>query len=355
MEAKAADKVDRNQTRKTATFQAYYWEAYNEVVEPRRFDHYLIRKWGPELGSLGFFLIKVLRDRCYHNPATGILRDSCEIELEELGAAVGVSVSTLLREFKNNTALGQFVRRIPQYRIVDGKPQKGKNVYQVSMDDPIHPDDLERYDYLRAQKEKERDIPVPSAIIRAADGTTSYKGQIDDYRSAAPSKPPKGSKALNGQNDDYRPSYNGQNDDSIMLGQNDHTDTTCLPRQNDHTIENLPSGLLTKEDSLTPPAAESPHISPQGEGDALSLCWSHTLHILADRVNKPTFEAHIKLLRPVSMVEEGEQVTVMLAAVSLFSQGWVRDRHGETVREALAGALGRSVESVIVEIGRQGK
>jgi hypothetical protein len=125
--------------RSTATFEAYYWEAYNAIVEPRRWDHYLLRRWLPTLGPLGFALVKVLRDRCYFNPDTGVLRDTCEIDMDELAHLIGVSRATLFRELGRNVALGCFVRRVEQYQMINGRPQQTRNLYQVCMDDPVHP------------------------------------------------------------------------------------------------------------------------------------------------------------------------------------------------------------------------
>ncbi|MBC8134524.1 MAG: hypothetical protein H8F28_01385 [Fibrella sp.] len=149
----------RSQSRATATFVPYFWEAYNEIVEPRRFDHYLVRRWLPELGPLGFSIVKTLRDRCYHNPLQGVLRDECEVDMNELAAALGVSRATLFREFERNQSLAHFVQKQAQYQMRGGKPHQTANAYRVSMDEPVHPNDYERYDALRAQKEMERQSP----------------------------------------------------------------------------------------------------------------------------------------------------------------------------------------------------
>jgi hypothetical protein len=167
--------------RSTATFEAYYWEAYNQIVEPRRWDHYLLRRWLPTLGPLGFTLVKVLRDRCYFNPDTGVLRDTCEIAMDELAHLVGVSRATLFREMGRNVALGCFVRRVEQYQMVNGRPQQTKNLYQVCMDDPVHPEDRERYEALRLQKEAEREQPLPRKIVKR-DGQRSYGSQDETHR-----------------------------------------------------------------------------------------------------------------------------------------------------------------------------
>ncbi len=110
-------------SRQTATFTPYYWEAYNEIVQPRRFNHYLLQKWLPDLGAVALAVVLVLRDRCYHNPSEGVLRDTCEMKMEDLAAAVGCSRPFLFKLFRENEALQQFVRRIKQHTLVEGLPR----------------------------------------------------------------------------------------------------------------------------------------------------------------------------------------------------------------------------------------
>ena len=346
--------------RDTATFEPYYWEAYNEIVEPRRFDHYLVRRWAPALGPTGFLLLKVLRDRCYHNPQTGVLRDTCEVDLDELAAAVGVSRATVVRELRNNEALGHFVRRVRQYRIVDGRPRKDANLYQISMDDPVHPADYTRYDELRAIKECERaEASVPARAdtrIKREDGSSAYTAQSEPYR-----RPHKAQ---------IEPT-----DAKHLTVQNDPTDATHLKAQIEPTLDYSPSGGALPSDSLTPPAADPPINSPQGEdghgsevkpgltavegeeshGGAVTaedvagelrdslLCaaWSEALRALEGAVNAPTFAAHVRPLRPLSLDEETGQVELLCA--SQFAREWLDKRHRPAIEEALSAALGRPV------------
>lgn len=142
--------------RTTATFEEYYWEAYNEIVQPRRFDWYLIHRWLPELGPEGFALVKVLRSRCYFNPKEGTLRNTCELPMEELAALIGMKRSTLYREFDRNAALRHFVVPQHQYVQTERKPQRCHPQFLVCMDDPIHPLDRQRYEELRQTRERER-------------------------------------------------------------------------------------------------------------------------------------------------------------------------------------------------------
>ena len=323
---------DRSAVRNTATFTPYYWEAYNEVVEPRRFDHYLIRKWQRDLGPVGFAIVKNLRDRCYHNPAQGVLRDTCEVDLQELGESIGVSRSTVIRELRGNAALGQFLQRVRQFRLVDGRPQKDSNRYRVCMDDPIHPDDLERYDLLRAAREIERQ-PLPHTIIKGKDDANSYKGQNEPYRE-------------NGA------SYKGQFDPSNTSGQIDPTTTSG---QIDPSIVNLPPDLLTKEDLTAASAGDPPINPPRGSNagesepfDPLQATWNVALSHLSTLVNPPTLAAHLKPMRLVSVTE----TEAVLLAPSAFSRNWIEGRCKTEVEAALAEALGKPVTVQITTGGK---
>lgn len=333
---------DRSAARDTATFTPYYWEAYNEIVEPRRFDHYLIRKWLPDLGGDGLAVLKVLRDRCYHNPTSGVLRNEVEIDLLELAAACNISERTLRRIFESSAALGQFVQAIKQFNVVGGQARRRANAYRVCMDDPIHPDDMELYDTLRAAREIER-MPVPNTRT---------------FRPKAPERPGSEKEKFTGQNGRQTNSgaeFTGQNDradTTYLSGQDDRT----LTGQNDRAIVNLPFGDSLTKESLTP-LADSPHKSPQGEGetdsptpvfDPLQSAWNVALKLLAQVVNTPTLNAHLKPMRLVSV--EGDRA--VLAAPTAFARNWIEGRHRAEVEAALSEALGKPVTVQITAGGK---
>jgi AraC-like DNA-binding protein len=211
--------------RTPATFTPYFHQAYNEIVNPRRFDHYFVQKWMRLLGPVAFAIVKALRDLCYHNPSTGVLRDSIELTIEELAGVVGVSPSTLKRELAHNETLALFVQREKQYMSVGGVVVRKANRWRVSMDEPIHPDDRDRYESLL-----QGETPVESRRV-----------QIDPDRKKAGSR--------TGQNDpnnkgQIEPHYKGQND----------------PVNN-----SLPSGGLITKETNTPAAGTPPINPPQGE------------------------------------------------------------------------------------------
>ena len=332
--AKSTAPSPRERERETATFVPYYWEAYNEIVEPRRFDHYLIRRWLPDLGPVGFALVKALRDRCYHNPLTGILRDSCEVDMDELAKIVRVGRTTLFKEFRENTALQQFVRRVPRHHIVDGKWHQAANVYQVCMDDPIHPSDLTKYDDLRAQKEMERDQPPPTRLVMGADGKPY------EYKSRTHRK--KGDSPMGSDSEPIGKGNASMSSDSALMSS---PRALTMSSDSEHHIDNLPPGVLTKE-SLTPPAAAFPPINPP-EGDPepvseIAGAWEAAQPALQASVNAPTYHTHLKQLQPLYL-ETGEPETVVLLAKSAFSREWLEKRHIELLTIALSDALGRPV------------
>ena len=64
--------------------------------------------------------------------------------------------------------------------------------------------------------------------------------------------------------------------------------------------------------------------------------WQQALGRLSRRINKPTFEAHIKTLHPASLSDSGE---VVLVVPSAFTREWIAKRH----LPDLVGALGEVI------------
>jgi hypothetical protein len=377
---------ERKADRETVTFRAYYWEAYNEVVQPRAIGRYLVRRWLPDLGTNGYAIVQVLRDRAYHNPQTGELRNDVFVEsMADLARACGLSESTLRREFAKNAALAEFVRKAPAYQP-SRRPapfgrtvEKAGTVYWVAMDDPIHPADEARYQRLKQQKEMERGdrktgaSGIPTAVLLAMRGAPSpfaqaemtadfidgqpaagYTGQIDRYRSGAGSMP------ITGQIDRYSrlPCQNDsperQNDGAAC--QNDSPE-----RQNDRYLNkvspslSLPLGTsgtaaLPPSHTCVPPEGDPRRVSAPGPSKMaseevepacpLAALWHHALGLLADRVNKPTLEAHLRPLVLASVEDDG---TALLLAPHAATRDWIEKRHLPAIQDALAEVLGRPV------------
>ncbi len=72
----------------------------------------------------------------------------------------------------------------------------------------------------------------------------------------------------------------------------------------------------------------------------LRRAWDRALRMLAQRVNKPTFETHLRGLKPLAFAEEanpnGQVVRrVTVGAPSAFTRSWVEGRHAPLIREIL--------------------
>ena len=81
----------------------------------------------------------------------------------------------------------------------------------------------------------------------------------------------------------------------------------------------------------------------------LRRAWDRALRGLSARVNKPTFEAHIRTLRPVSLTEEpsetggGPFYAITLGVPSAFTREWVSQRHGPLIQGLLEEILDKDV------------
>jgi chromosomal replication initiator protein len=79
----------------------------------------------------------------------------------------------------------------------------------------------------------------------------------------------------------------------------------------------------------------------------LRRAWDRALRMLATRVNKPTFEAHIRTLKPLALSElmtEGRVVCqVVLGVPSAFTKEWVEKRHTPLILGLLEEILDREV------------
>jgi len=126
---------------------------YNEIVEPDNVfvgTQYFRRKWLPLLGRTAWLLILELRQRCYYKPnEPSKSRDTCKVTLAELGAAVGVSVSTVRRELlpkdpERAELVGEFVLEtatVRRYSARQGKEVNETTLWKVRLDEPLVPED----------------------------------------------------------------------------------------------------------------------------------------------------------------------------------------------------------------------
>ena len=79
----------------------------------------------------------------------------------------------------------------------------------------------------------------------------------------------------------------------------------------------------------------------------LRRAWDRTLRMLATRVNKPTFETHIRTLKPLFLSERMSEGRILcditLGVPSAFTREWVEKRHTPLIQGLLEEVLDREV------------
>ncbi len=79
----------------------------------------------------------------------------------------------------------------------------------------------------------------------------------------------------------------------------------------------------------------------------LRRAWDRALRMLATRVNKPTFEAHIRTLKPLELTEGTDRdqpvYFITLGVPTAFTREWVEKRHAPTIQNLLEEILDRDV------------
>jgi hypothetical protein len=321
----------RDGTRSTATFVPYFWEAYNQIVRPDRFDWYLISRWLPDLGPDGFTLLKALRNLCYFNPKEGTLRDTCQITVDELAVMCGMKRSSLYRVLEGNEALSHFVERQPEAIHIEGRTRRLPPRWRVCMDTPIHPSDMEEYDFLRAQREGERVV----------DPYEKRKSQIEIYeKRKSQNGISEGRKSQNGGRESQKPDRKSQSgttykEESLPL-ESIPSESSIPLRGSDPPIDS-PKG----EEENSPDTASVAQVISTSLADAeLAQAWETTVHNLVGTgvINKPTLETHIRLLRVLSL--DRATGIVEIATPSAFCWEWVGKRYLPQLQTALSEALG---------------
>lgn len=154
-------------THKPTTFVAEYKTPYAAITEPNKLvfcTHYFVRRWMPLLGGSGTMIVLSLRQKCYHDRENGDHREETKMTLVELAARCGISVATLKRELASNEVLQVFVQRERNYRTdeLTGRNYRDENTYHVLMEDPMHVDDVKRYNEKQANQEKGKPRKVQS-------------------------------------------------------------------------------------------------------------------------------------------------------------------------------------------------
>lgn len=91
------------------------------------------------------------------------------------------------------------------------------------------------------------------------------------------------------------------------------------------------------------PVSEQLRLEDEDIPITLRRAWDRTLRLLANRVNKPTFETHLRPLRAIDLELDDHEARLTLGVLSHFTREWVEKRHGSVLMECLEEVFGRSV------------
>ena len=133
-----------------------YNAAVNAITRPDRMvfcSQYLVDRWMRELGGDALAILLFLRRRCYYNRKTGEVRDTCAVTLKEIADSCQISSSTVKRQLASNEALHKFISWQEEFAVEPKRRglRQAANTYTVLMDDPIHPDDLEKLEAIQVE------------------------------------------------------------------------------------------------------------------------------------------------------------------------------------------------------------
>jgi hypothetical protein len=134
-----------------------YASVYNEITQPDKVfvaSQYFRRKWVPRLGTTLAWVVIALRQHCYSNRVTGEKRDWCMVTQDELAREAGISVSTLKRSLEHADAHRFIIEVKHRYRYDQTlcKQVRTDSRYRILMDDPLIPEDEERFRALLTER-----------------------------------------------------------------------------------------------------------------------------------------------------------------------------------------------------------
>jgi hypothetical protein len=345
----------------SAVFTVYYGEAYTEIVRPERWDWYLVTRWLPNLGALGFAIVKALRSKGYYNPKKGICRNQFEMDMAELARMTGVNKATIYREFDRNKVLEHFVSVQNQYIATgDGRaPKRCLPSFAIRMDEPIHPGDMAEYERLVREKEAEK------ARATAGQGAPKSKYRTKPDGSSGTGNPPKSQSATKGNNGSEQPetpksqsATKGGSKSQSANPESQIANPQSQPATDTPIYDSVPSGGFTYGSYIPTENPDPPINSPEGEEESpddvsqavsaslqdseLSAAWAEVLLSAREHINKPSMETHIRPLQVLSLDRATGIVEILTN--SSFMWEWVGKRYSAILETALSEALDQPIK-----------
>lgn len=136
-------------------------ELQNKISQPERVyigTQYFRLKWLPRLGHTLASFIVALRTRCYWNEKTGELRDSLEVNLEEVAAEIGCT-ARWLRKLRRQEYASLFIEELEM--------ETGRGSFRVQMRDPLIPEDQALFEKMTASPHPHLKIDPQTGQISA--------------------------------------------------------------------------------------------------------------------------------------------------------------------------------------------
>ncbi|MCJ7622285.1 MAG: hypothetical protein MUO76_02190 [Anaerolineaceae bacterium] len=137
----------KDSTRKIA-LQRAYGSKRSAIIQPERsliITQYFFSNWIPLIGHSALAVILAARSLCYWNPISGELRNEIETEMGELAQRASVSIRTVKTVLNHELVKRYFLRYITRRVMTPHGIRTAGITLQVRMDDPLTPEDQEKY------------------------------------------------------------------------------------------------------------------------------------------------------------------------------------------------------------------
>lgn len=128
--------------------QRAYGTERARIIKPEQgmfVTKYFFLNWLPLIGHSALATVMAARTLCYWNPMNGELRNTVETEMKDLAVLAAVSLRTV-KDVLNNPLVKKYFLRYKVRRVMTPNGVRTAGiVLQVRMDDPLTPEDQDRY------------------------------------------------------------------------------------------------------------------------------------------------------------------------------------------------------------------
>ena len=152
--AKSSVSREQKPSQRKMVLQEAYGTQRAAVIHPERglfLTNYFFSRWLPLLGHSAVMVILAARSQCYWNPSTSELRNEVVTDMATLASLASVSVRTVKDVLSNELVRSYFLRYIVRRQMTTNGIRTAGILLQVRMDDPLTPEDQEKYGLLEEE------------------------------------------------------------------------------------------------------------------------------------------------------------------------------------------------------------